>query len=508
VTLGNLSLSLFSGSLVASDLSIADDPAYGTAPFLAAKQLHIGVEMGPLIFSRKLNVSSFEADGPQIHLVSGSNGSWNFSSIGKNAPSRTNDTKADSAFPDLSVGLISIRDGRAVVDSLPAQGASRVYEHLNLTINNFSFSKQFPFSLSASLPGDGTVAVDGKAGPINQQDAAMTALDAHVSIKHLDPVVAGFLDSSTGISMLADFDAHAVSNGTVLTSTGTVHAERLVILKGGSPAPKPVDLSYNVVHTLKDSSGQVQDLAVKTGSVAAHVTGTYQLPASGPVVDLKLVGQSLPIDELQSLLPAAGVKLPNGSVLKGGTLTTTLAITGPVKDSVISGPVELDNTRLAGFNLSSKVSGIAAMGGVQTGDVTVIQVLKMNLKVTNGGVQTDNVYAMLPALGEATGSGTVAPGGGLNYHLTVKVNTAQGIGKAGVGLLTAMNGMAGGAAGAVAKQGVPMTITGTTSNPVITANVKGLLKENVTSIKDTLLGGKGTKGNAAGVLSGLFGKKN
>src|SRR6266851_7010711 len=57
VTVGNMSLSLFSGSLSADDLSIADDPAFSKSPFLTAKSLKVGVEMRPLIFSKALHVT-------------------------------------------------------------------------------------------------------------------------------------------------------------------------------------------------------------------------------------------------------------------------------------------------------------------------------------------------------------------------------------------------------------------------------------------------------------------
>jgi AsmA protein len=511
VKLGDLSLSVFSGSLVAKDLSIAGDPDFGTRPFLIAKQLKIGVEMRPLIFSRQLQVRSFEAAEPEINLVRGANGTWNFSTLGRGGAGSTERTGQHSAFPGLTVGLISIKDGRAIVESLPAQGKPRVYEHLNASIENFSLSHSFPFTLSASLPGDGTVNVSGTAGPVNQQDAAMTALDAKAVIKHLDPVLAGFVDPSVGVSMLADIDVHAVSNGVTLVSDGTVHAERLVLLKGGSAAPKPVELSYKLTHTLKTNRGQVQDVAVKTGAVAAHVSGTYDIATEVPMVNLKLTGQSLPIDELQALMPAMGVKLPNGSVLRGGTLTTTLTITGSAKDSVIAGPVQLDNTHLAGFDLGSKISGLAAIGGVKSGDTTNIQILRTTVRVTNGGVRADNIYASIPALGEASGAGTVTAGGTLDFRLTVKLTTAQGIGQAGLGLLTALNGIAGGAASAAAKNGVPMVITGTTSNPIITLDMKGLLQKNV----ESLLGGQllgGQKGDGQGktaldALTSLFGKK-
>ena len=54
VQIGNIGLSLFSGSVKVDNVSIADDPAFGGAPFLQAKQLAAGVAIQPLIFSKKL----------------------------------------------------------------------------------------------------------------------------------------------------------------------------------------------------------------------------------------------------------------------------------------------------------------------------------------------------------------------------------------------------------------------------------------------------------------------
>ena len=83
VTLGNLSFSVFSGSLVADNISIADDPAFSPKPFLQAQSLHIGVEVGPLLFHRQLLVTSFVADSPSINLVHNAQGTWNFSDMGQ-----------------------------------------------------------------------------------------------------------------------------------------------------------------------------------------------------------------------------------------------------------------------------------------------------------------------------------------------------------------------------------------------------------------------------------------
>src|ERR1700683_4718427 len=101
VTLGNLSFSVFSGSLVADNVSIADDPAFSPKPFLQAKSLHIGVEVVPLLFHRQLLVTSFVADSPSINLVHNAQGIWNFSNIGSNAASRTGSTQKETTLPNL-----------------------------------------------------------------------------------------------------------------------------------------------------------------------------------------------------------------------------------------------------------------------------------------------------------------------------------------------------------------------------------------------------------------------
>src|ERR1700722_1958171 len=122
VTLGGLSFSVFSGSLVADNISIADDPAFSSKPFLQAQSLHIGVEVGPLLFHRRLLVTSLVADSPSINLVHNAQGSWNFWNIGSNAASRTGSTQKETTLPNLTVGEMRIENGTAVVSDLPSTG--------------------------------------------------------------------------------------------------------------------------------------------------------------------------------------------------------------------------------------------------------------------------------------------------------------------------------------------------------------------------------------------------
>jgi AsmA protein len=208
VKLGDLRLLLFSGSLVAKDLSVADDPNFSAAPFLTAKEVRIGVLLRPLIFSRNVDLQSFQIKSPQITLIRAADGKWNFSSIARlHASGRVADAASgaskDSAtgLPVLTIGHIVIEDGRVAIASLSVHRQASVYEHMNLSVRDFSFTSQFPFELSADLPSGGTVGITGHVGPLNRDDAATSPADAQISIKRLDPIAAGFLDPNAGLSL-------------------------------------------------------------------------------------------------------------------------------------------------------------------------------------------------------------------------------------------------------------------------------------------------------------------
>jgi len=492
VKVGDLSLSVFSGSMLSKDLSVADDPNFSATPFITAKTLRIGVSLRALVFSHELELRGFQIESPQINLIRAANGTWNFSSIGRrlnasgtpvggasaNAASGSS-RSAVPAVPPFSVTLIEVENGRVAVTTLPAQDEPSVYEHVNVTVRNFSFASQFPFELSANLPSDGALSVKGKLGPISGDDVATTPAEAKISLKHLDPVAAGFLNPDAGVSVVADVETHAVSDGKALTANGTAELQNLKLRKGATPASKPIEIAYGLTHELKENSGQIEDASIKLGDSAIHASGTYQPAESGigdPLLNLKLSGENLPINELQQLMTAAAVRLPNGSVLKGGTLSLNLAVHGQAKALAIAGPMAFANTRLVGFDVGSKIHGIAALSGMKTGDTTEFERLRLNVRMTNAGVVAERIDAVISGMGELTGSGTVSPADQLDFNLILKGASAKGIGKVGVGLLSTLNGGTGG------KSGVPIRITGTPDDPNITADVGGIFGRTTKSI--------------------------
>jgi AsmA protein len=500
ITLGHLSFSLITGSLIAEEITVADDPAFATTPFLQAKELKIGIEVGQFLFHRKVRITNFTVDSPSIQLIHAQNGTWNFSSLGSAATQPA--PQKESLFPDLAVGEIKIKNGSATLSSVPAAGKPFVCSEINLSLQQFSFTKAFPFQLSVKLPGDGLLQLGGTAGPVAEKDASDTPFQAALQLKHFDPVAAGVVEPGQGISMAADFNAQLASDGTNLTSTGKLEASRLQLARGGSPSPQPVQIDYTISENMEARTGRISDLAVHTGSVALHTNGNFRLTGQVVGLDLHLSAPNLPIDQLEQLLPVVGVNLPSGSKLHGGTLTANLAITGPATAATIAGPVSIDNTQLSGFDLGSKIQGINPLGGTSGG--TQIQKLSAEVNSSPQSTQLSNIYGSVPVIGTATGSGAVSPSGALDFQLVAKFNSSSTVGALANQGLNALGGLLGNRSNNAANNGIPLTITGTTSNPSIRANVGAMLKQQTGGLLGKSSGQKKT--SPTGLLKGLFGR--
>ena len=477
VKVGNLSLSLLSGGVTADDISIADDPEFSKTPFVQAKSLTVGVELIPLIFSKTLNVTDLTLNQPEISLVKSENGEkWNFSSLGGKSAAPAGESKSageskpaaepqkaapsagegSSSNPNISVAKLEVKDGRLTVSRAGSREKPRVYDKVNIEVTNFSFASSFPFKLAAQLPGGGSLNLEGKAGPIDAKDAALTPLDAKVSVQRLNLAESGFIDPASGISGIADLDETLTSDGHEAKTEGTLKATDLKVAEKGSPAGKPVELKYAVVHDLAKQEGSITQCDIAMGKAVAHLTGTYDARGKVTAVNLKLNGEGMPVDDLEAMLPALGVVLPPKSQLKGGDLNTNLTITGPVDRLVTSGTIRLENSSLANFDLGSKLAAVSALAGKKTGNDTTIQNFSSDVRVAPEGTRADNLNLTVPAIGVLTGAGTVSPAN----ELAFKMNASVG----GVG--------------------IPFTIAGTTSDPKFAPDVKGM---------------------ATGLLKGLFG---
>ena len=88
VQIGNITLAILRGGVSVDNVVVADDPAFSHTPFLQAKKVTVGVAILPMIFSKRLEVSSLTVIDPDVSLLRSPSGAWNFSSLGAGGPSR------------------------------------------------------------------------------------------------------------------------------------------------------------------------------------------------------------------------------------------------------------------------------------------------------------------------------------------------------------------------------------------------------------------------------------
>jgi AsmA protein len=553
VNVGNLSLSLFTGSLAADNLSIADDPKFSNAPFLTAKSVKVGVELLPLILHKELNITNILIDSPAVTLLRNPGGVWNYSSFGASAaksqgsqtpPPPQTQKPSPSNAGEFSVEKLELRNGTVVIGSTNSQKRS-TYDKVDLTASHVSLTTKFPVTLTANLPGGGNLKLDGTAGPLDQENTALTPVNAKLIVNNLNLATTGLLDPSVGLGGLFDLNATIASQNGEAHLSGSAKLSKALLVAGGSPAAVPVLVDFNTKYDLRKNRGVLEPSTLKIGNAVAHLTGTYEVPADSDAVVLhvKVEGQNMPAKDLEAFLPALGIHMPSGASLQAGTLNANLELNGPTNKLVTSGNVGMFNAKLAGFDLGSKLAAVSHLVGINTGKDLDIEKMTTDLHVAPTGLQAQNFQAVVPSLGTLVGNGTIDAKNELDFKMAATLKNAIG-GAAGAaggaatgaasdalgGLLGKVTGgAASGAAGGLlgncknANGGsgptLPFQIKGTTKDPKFIPDVGGVAASMLKSQLGCFGGGSQAKAssqqqpqqqnpnNPIDALGGLFKKK-
>lgn len=462
VRVGTLSWSLLSGGVAAADVTIAEDPAFGAEPFLRARSLEAGVNLVPLVFSRRLEVRSIAVEQPEIALRSDAEGRWNFSSLGR-APAEpgaaTGPAPDEQEAPlEFSVDVIRIWQGKLTIASARPGAPVRSFENVNLEIRRFARSASFPFRLEAQLSGGGTVSLDGRAGPIPAQ-AAETPFEAHLIIDALQLAGAGFTAPESGVDGELSADATASSDGARLQADGKAALRRFKLARRGTAAGEPVETEFALTYDAKARRGVLVRMPVRFGQATVQITGGYDLSGAAPVFDLRLKGSGVPLTALAPILPALDVVLPAGATIEQGSVDLDLASQGTMAELVTAGAVKVSGAVLANFSLSDKLRALQQLAGIKAEPKSTIQLLASDFQVAPQGTTIRSVQLAIPSLGEIHGFGTISPEHKLNLRAQATVRADA--------LLAAVGGQGG-------SLTIPLLIQGTSSNPSFKADISSL----------------------------------
>jgi AsmA protein len=226
----------------------------------------------------------------------------------------------------------------------------------------------------------------------------------------------------------------------------------------------------------------------------ASLTGTYAPHGESTILNASLSGRGMPIPELEALLPALNVELPQGSSLQGGTASVNLAVAGALASLTAKGTLSLDHTKLAGFDLGSKMAVIEMLAGIPRSPNTDIETLSASVATGPESTNIDDIKFVAPAIGELTGAGVISASHALDFKMRVTLHTSGAV-------MTAI--------GQKGDTSVPFFVQGTSSNPAFRPDVKGMASGQLKSLASgqlTKVGGPNA-GKAAGLLQGLLGGK-
>lgn len=498
VHIGKISASIFSGGAEADNISISDDPAFSKDPFLQASSLQIGLKLIPLIFSRQFEVTGITIKNPDIHLLSNSAGKWNYSSLGNSGQTAKTQPSSSSSNSEFSVEKLEIQNGKIRVAETNGRsvGKEHAYDKVNLTATNISTHSAVPFTLTAVTPGGGSLDLQGQAGPLDQQDAAKTPLDAKLTLQHADLAATGLFDPT--LAGVVDFDGTVKSDGHHLVSDGKANANGLRLVKGGSPSKRQVSVDYKSDYGMDTDQGTV-NASVHTGNSTANANGTLNARGQTTIAHVKVSGNNMAVNDVEGLLPAFGVSLPSGASLQGGSINMNFNAEGPLDALVIDGPVNITGVHLTGFNLTQKLGAIAAFTGIKASNDTLIQTFSSVLHVAPAGIKADNILLDMPSIGQITGNGIINENQTLDFKMLLKLVNGGGM----LGQLTNITSN-------VQSKGIPFTIEGTTSNPSFrptAAGVVGMFGNGVPGLGQSQQGQQQNQSPVGNLLNGILNKK-
>jgi hypothetical protein len=233
-------------------------------------------------------------------------------------------------------------------------------------------------------------------------------------------------------------------------------------------------IEYTTRFDQRTNQGILNPSIIRIGTAEARLSGTYQIAPDTTVIRIKLLGNGMPAKDLQSFLPAVGIRIPRGAQLTQGTLSANLEIKGPTNRVVTDGQLGLYGAKMAGFDLGAQLASVSSITGIKTGTILVIESLKTNVHMATNGLRFENFFAVVPPLGGLAGSGTVDARNNLNLKMAATItsglagNVGAMAGSLG-GLLGQNSGCKNGRRGTV----ISFQVQGTAADPKFVPDVGG-----------------------------------
>jgi uncharacterized protein involved in outer membrane biogenesis len=353
VVLGNLRLKLIPLRLRVENLLISEDPDFGErSPFLKADTVDLSVRLLPLL-GNKVEIGAMDLQRASVEMVKNAKGVWNFSSIGHGS----HQTSSGRATGVLLEGNLTLHDGQVAVTSLRTKENRKIYDHIDVTIRDFTPGK--PFSVDAvariSSQGGQEISLQGKVGALSEIAADRTAFDGTLSLKRV--AISG-LRNFLSTPVLTRTDG-IVSGETVIktengkqTAVGGVTLENVLI--NGLNVGYPVTAEYNLARDPATDVITIVSSRIGLGAATVSVGGSVNLQTTPAELDLKVGSKGASVAEVARLASALGVAFATGTTVTG-QMDSDLQVRGPFNNPSLNGKVLAQDLRISGKEVPQPV---------------------------------------------------------------------------------------------------------------------------------------------------------
>jgi len=358
VTLGRMQLGLLPLRFQVADPVIAEDPRFGSsANFLRADNLNVQVSL-PSLIRGNIQVNSVELRRPTVELVKNKDGAWNFSTLGPSSGGApTNASAAGGPSRQFALDKLTIVDGQVAVTNLQQNRSRTVYDHIDLTLLNYTPGQPFSFDLAAHIQGERQqeIRVKGMGGPIAEANPAATPFQANLTLnqvgldglkKFLD---AGALTTSAGF---LSGESRLESNSGNVTAVGKLTLDRARF--NNVDLGFPITADFNLADNPDNGIVKINSATLHFGQTPVSLAGSVNTMDASPTLDLKITSGDVSIAEIARLASAFGVALAPGTNATG-RLAVDLQARGTASNPTLTGSVKARELQLSGQSVPQPV---------------------------------------------------------------------------------------------------------------------------------------------------------
>ncbi|HLY99168.1 MAG TPA: AsmA family protein, partial [Candidatus Angelobacter sp.] len=363
VSLGQMHLGLLPPSFEVDNAILGEDNSFPTGrPFAAAEKLVVSVRLLPLLH-KEVDVRSVRLERPRIELVRDAKGQWNFASLGQVSkpeaaqPATTPAPPAKSSSEQFALGSLVINDGQVAVTDEQKRKPRAVYDHIDLTVNDFAPNQEFAIKAAAHLPGEGKqlLALEGKGGPIQPSDPAGTNFSGTLSLDQVSlasaaqflnsPATSGMDAQVSGSAKVQSASGKIASSGSMKFDDPHIHNVRIGY---------PVTIDYDVADDLTNDVIEIHRGDLKLGTAPVGFSGTVNAKDTPARIDLKLTAADATLAQAARLASAFGVAFGQGTDVNG-RVNADIHASGAATSPALNGHLSLRDLVISGKELAEPV---------------------------------------------------------------------------------------------------------------------------------------------------------